>query len=52
MVDEGLGLNDYSTIMLNLQVTTEGPRGREGGKEGSRVSLGAEKKSRLKPDCD
>lgn len=34
MVDEGLGLNDYSTIMLNLQVTTETEGGREGGKEG------------------
>lgn len=50
MVDEGLGLNDYSTIMLNLQVTTE----TEGGREERRVSLGAvkKKKSRLKPDCD
>lgn len=30
MVDEGLGLKDYSTIMLNLQVMTEQEAEREG----------------------
>ena len=47
MVDEGLGLKDYSTVMLNPQVVTE--RRREEGEVFR--SCRKKNKKRLKPDC-